>query len=520
MNQDNFHIIFILGFPSSGKSTLGKKLATLLKGIHISVGDLIRERLTKNQDEAALFKDAFQGKEMFPSEWIAKLLKESLSSVKQNNYILVDAGPPLDEVIKKLDINPICVIYINSSAETCKQRFLIRQKISDVERNDDILELFTNRIIHYKNTLPNILSKIAQFCFINKINGNVSLELVVRQALSCIYCAMSQKINKQEGFYYRTEPNIENIINKIKNFTALTLKADKPFILFNKSHLTNNIPMGNQFLLLLKPPFYFEEKTFCFINNKLHNNGYEIYAISIWKGCHIRNRNVAKAHFELHYFMAAYGIEIIPPYILKSINPANKPIINAYEMIQKSSLNKLNKVWENASIRRNISRSFWLIEEEEYIILNGHIPTIINQFHDSANVYALYVRQSTHDAKNWEWLRCEFLGYTNPIKAHQGSLRRLAYEKRLNLHEEVSFNNNGFHLSSGPFEAHRELSIWFGLENCIQSAENKSLFTQLACDYIKLDHDTNIIYSMLENCENLNFQSSQIAEWIAEKIII
>ena len=96
MNQDNFHIIFILGFPSSGKSTLGKKLATLLKGIHISVGDLIRERLTKNQDEAALFKDAFQGKEMFPSEWIAKLLKESLSSVKQNNYILVDAGPPLD----------------------------------------------------------------------------------------------------------------------------------------------------------------------------------------------------------------------------------------------------------------------------------------------------------------------------------------------------------------------------------------------------------------------------------------
>ena len=68
MKQDNFHIIFILGLPGSGKSTLAKKLATLLNGTHISIGNLIRERLTQNLDEAELFKDAFQGKKIFASE--------------------------------------------------------------------------------------------------------------------------------------------------------------------------------------------------------------------------------------------------------------------------------------------------------------------------------------------------------------------------------------------------------------------------------------------------------------------
>jgi hypothetical protein len=64
--------------------------------------------------------------------------------------------------------------------------------------------------------------------------------------------------------------------------------------------------------------------------------------------------------------------------------------------------------------------------------------------------------------KDWEVLRSELTGATNPAKAHEGSIRAelLARKEELNL-KAVNQGNNGVHLSAGPLEGMVELKRFF-----------------------------------------------------------
>jgi len=75
---------------------------------------------------------------------------------------------------------------------------------------------------------------------------------------------------------------------------------------------------------------------------------------------------------------------------------------------------------------------------------------------------ALWLRQRTPDAASWRTLRHDFLGSSDPATAAPTSVRAMAARGELDVLGPVTFQNNGFHLSAGPFEALRELWIWFG----------------------------------------------------------
>nr|MDA3873374.1 hypothetical protein [Kiritimatiellia bacterium] len=97
----------------------------------------------------------------------------------------------------------------------------------------------------------------------------------------------------------------------------------------------------------------------------------------------------------------------------------------------------------------------------------GQVYLLLNPFHAYQLVpfttpgRAIIVLECRSN-QDWEVLRSELTGATNPAKAHEGSIRAelLARMDELNL-KAVNQGNNGVHLSAGPLEGMVELQRFF-----------------------------------------------------------
>lgn len=121
--------IFIVGYPLSGKSTIGKEIARLLKCEYLSTGAYARslgmtlEASIKEKDFSEEFNDAIEAK-----VW----------EILQNKDCVIDGYPrSIDQITKILTIQDKRVIYCYANpvviADRLKQRALVDGRAEDTD---------------------------------------------------------------------------------------------------------------------------------------------------------------------------------------------------------------------------------------------------------------------------------------------------------------------------------------------------------------------------------------------------
>ena len=181
-------VIAIVGGPGCGKGTQCKRLVDAHKFVHISTGDLLREKKKTSPDFA---KEMDSGK-LVSSDIVVNLVKEAFAKDKSAIYLL-DGFPRNQEnmdIWKKIIGNSAKIefmLFLQTSDEIMIQRMQKRAAESEAKRADDIDdEIQKNRIQVFKNeTLP-IVESFKRDNKCHMINGDMDLDHVTSEVNSAL----------------------------------------------------------------------------------------------------------------------------------------------------------------------------------------------------------------------------------------------------------------------------------------------------------------------------------------------
>lgn len=177
--------IILIAPPGAGKGTQAKMLCSKFNMVHISVGDLLRSEIQKNNDLSKSLKQRMQDGKLVEDELILQIMKERLNKSDLCKGFILDGFPRninqainLDKITDKIN----AVIYLEVSKKELERRILGRlvctncgSSYSEVveelkpinnyicdncnskleKRLDDTIEIFNNRYDTYlKETYP------------------------------------------------------------------------------------------------------------------------------------------------------------------------------------------------------------------------------------------------------------------------------------------------------------------------------------------------------------------------------
>lgn len=450
MNK-NIKIYLVLGLPCTGKTTLSRKLAQAIEADHISIGNLIRDYFMINKAEGKKHSLAFRGEQVFDEQLIINLLNTALDHRKCDE-VVIDAGPPFDKVTEKMNLCIAAVFFIHTSDQKRIKNFSEREKKN--ERYDDDMSLYHSRSSLYKKELVKLHDYFQEKVDVFDLDGTGDKESVLSQALSYI---LLNDLESNKIYPRNSSENIDsntNISEIVDFLIASSAKYREPTYYLNKKAkgLTDN-----NMLLLFKPCLDYPHSIYEYVYKKIQEYGYEIQGLVCWDKDSLLKSEVFKAHFDLHYIHAKWGEFLIP-----SEQNEKKKMISAYRYSEDISL--IDKIWNDPGNKPlKLKHSFWIMETKQETIINGHIPSLIRDFEENSSyLIAFHISAKDDKSMNWEFMREHFLGSTDPLKANSESLRREAAEGKLGIVGDISFRNNAFHLSAGPFEGYREIRVWFG----------------------------------------------------------
>jgi adenylate kinase family enzyme len=148
-------VILVMGGPASGKGTYCKKLSEDFGLIHLSIGDILREERTKN-NESGKFLDYHMTQfetsgKLMPPEIISQYLFMELTKHgwEKNSYLIdgvIKARGGYDCWLKMFSkiVDTKFVLYLECSEPTMMNRLHLRSETSG--RIDDNQKLFLTRI--------------------------------------------------------------------------------------------------------------------------------------------------------------------------------------------------------------------------------------------------------------------------------------------------------------------------------------------------------------------------------------
>lgn len=201
-------IYCFLGLPASGKGTQAKLFALKAGCETISIGDLVREHISKNNtsEKATLMKQKYDQGIPQDDKTIFDLIQDKIS--------LLDAGIVLDnfpfsegqalfvkDLMEKYRFDSATLVYIEIKPETAKNR-IGKRKICPVcksifreegivkcgkcgaklvVRSDDNEETLDQRIKEYLPRAEKVIETFKQFGQIIRIDGEPDVETVTRE---------------------------------------------------------------------------------------------------------------------------------------------------------------------------------------------------------------------------------------------------------------------------------------------------------------------------------------------------
>ncbi|MBN2570491.1 MAG: adenylate kinase [Ignavibacteriales bacterium] len=182
--------LLIFGAPGVGKGTQAKLIADKLEIAHISTGDILREAVSKETEMGKLAKVIMEKGELVPDNIMIGIVRDTLKEDKCSNGYILDGFPRtvkqaemLDEILKELNSNDICLINIEVDNKLIIQRLSNRKMCTNcgsilsidaieepercpkckavgklIKRKDDEVEVIKNRLEIYHNLTEPVLS--------------------------------------------------------------------------------------------------------------------------------------------------------------------------------------------------------------------------------------------------------------------------------------------------------------------------------------------------------------------------
>lgn len=126
------NIIFIAP-PAAGKGTMSSLISNKYFIPHISTGDLLRNKIKEDNEEAKTISDEIAKGNLISDEIVNNLVRERLSLADADSGFILDGYPrtlnqatKLDELLRELNKEKIIVIYLDVDKKTAQKRALSR----------------------------------------------------------------------------------------------------------------------------------------------------------------------------------------------------------------------------------------------------------------------------------------------------------------------------------------------------------------------------------------------------------
>lgn len=202
--------IVLIGAPASGKGTQSKRLSQEFNLLHISTGELLRQKIKQNDNLSKQLNGYVQKGKLVPDNLIVGLLKDYLEQNNKFDGILFDGFPrtqnqaiELDKLVKidhciEIDVSLGCVLDRVSNRFSCKncgKAYIMSQHKSKicsvcnqqlVQRADDTEQTAKVRYADYLQVKDNIIAHYKNKKVHHYINGEQSADKVFDQICKII----------------------------------------------------------------------------------------------------------------------------------------------------------------------------------------------------------------------------------------------------------------------------------------------------------------------------------------------
>lgn len=127
--------IILIAPPAAGKGTQSKLICDEYDIPHISTGDLLRERTSKNDEFALKLKEQMESGKLVSDEVILELLSDKLNQIDE--YVLdgfprnINQAREYDNMLSKLNKKVDYAIYLKIDKEIAKKRIIGRTSCSN-----------------------------------------------------------------------------------------------------------------------------------------------------------------------------------------------------------------------------------------------------------------------------------------------------------------------------------------------------------------------------------------------------
>lgn len=127
--------IILIAPPAAGKGTQSKLICDEYDIPHISTGDLLRERTSKNDEFALKLKEQMESGKLVSDEVILELLSDKLNQIDE--YVLdgfprnINQAREYDNMLFKLNKKVDYAIYLKIDKEIAKKRIIGRTSCSN-----------------------------------------------------------------------------------------------------------------------------------------------------------------------------------------------------------------------------------------------------------------------------------------------------------------------------------------------------------------------------------------------------
>ena len=164
--------IVFFGPPGSGKGTQAKLLAKELNILHLSTGDILREKLSDGDSLSAKLKEVMSSGNLVSDEILNQIIANKLLSNECKNGYILDGYPRtisqsefLLSFSKINSLNLDLIFNFQIEFKLVEERIMLRSK--QEQRSDDNIEVIKTRLDKYlKETYP-----VSQF-FSEKFSQN------------------------------------------------------------------------------------------------------------------------------------------------------------------------------------------------------------------------------------------------------------------------------------------------------------------------------------------------------------
>ena len=176
-----WNIIFVLGSPGGGKGTQCDKIKNKYKIYHYSCGELLRNAVKENNEEAELINSYMKEGKIVPARITCELQKKCMEkNDKEYKNFLCDGFPRNEENLKYFfevmgdDIKVLCTLFLTCPENVCIER--IQNRGGD--RVDDNIDTIKKRFKSLKEETEPTVIKLKNYGPVYEIKADQTIDKV------------------------------------------------------------------------------------------------------------------------------------------------------------------------------------------------------------------------------------------------------------------------------------------------------------------------------------------------------